>query len=68
MLYVFGYDINWWKSDGKLLITYVSTKEKEKKKKKKKRDTKLHCEKRRNEKLKKKMQTKEVHEVSSSQD
>ena len=40
-----------------------------KKKKKKKRDTKLHCEKRRNEKLKKKMQTKEVHnEVSSRQD
>ena len=38
-------------------------------KKKKKRDTLLHCEKRRNEKLKKKMQTKEVHnEVSISQD
>ena len=36
--------------------------------KKKKRDTKLHCGKRRNEKLKKKMQTKEVHELSSSQD
>ena len=38
------------------------------KKKKKKKDTKLHTEKRRNEKLKKKMQTKEVHELSSSQD
>ena len=34
MLYVFGYDINWWKGDGKLLITYVSTKEKEKEKEK----------------------------------
>ena len=27
---MYGYDINWWKGDGKLLITYVSTKEKEK--------------------------------------
>ena len=32
MLYVFGYDINWWKGNGKLLITYVSTKSKEKEK------------------------------------
>ena len=32
LLYVFGYDINWWKGDGKLLITYVSTKSKEKEK------------------------------------
>ena len=36
MLYVFGYDINWWKGDEKLLITYVSTKSKEKE-----RDTKV---------------------------
>ena len=41
MLYVFGYNINWWKGDGKL-ITYVSTKEKEKEKRYK---SKLHCEK-----------------------
>ena len=40
LLYVFGYDINCWKGDGKLLITYVSTKEKEKRYK-----SKLHCEK-----------------------
>ena len=60
MLYVFGYGKNWSKSDGKLLIFIMCLqKEKEKKKKKKrKRDTKLHCEKRWNEKLKKKMQTK----------
>ena len=25
---VLGYDINWWKGDRKLLITYMSTKEK----------------------------------------
>ena len=55
MLYVFGYDINWWKSDRKLLITYVSTKEKEKEKRYK---SKLHCEKK---KKIKRMQTKEVH-------
>ena len=42
MLYVVGYDINWWKGDGKLLITYVSTKSKEKEKRYK---SKLHCEK-----------------------
>ena len=42
MLYVFGYDINWWKGDGKLLITYVSTKTKEKEKR---YESKLHCEK-----------------------
>ena len=41
MLYVFGYNINWRKGDGKL-ITYVSTKEKEKEKRYK---SKLHCEK-----------------------
>ena len=40
MLYVFGYGKNWWKSDGKLLITYVSTKEKEKRHK-----SKFYCEK-----------------------
>ena len=63
MLYVFGYDINWWKSDGKFLITYVSSKSKEKEKRYK---SKLHCEKK---KKNKKMQTKEVHnEISSSQD
>ena len=63
MLYVFGYDINWWKGDGKLLITYVSTKSKEKK-----IDTKVsYIVKRR--KKNQRMQTKEVHnEVSSSQD
>ena len=57
MLYVFGYGKNWLKSDGKLLIFIVATKTKEKKKKNKKRDTKvnLHCEKRRNEKLKRRM-------------
>ena len=42
LLYTFGYDINWWKGDGKLLITYVSAKEKEKEKRYKR---KLHCEK-----------------------
>ena len=63
MLYVFGYDINWRKDDGKLLITYVFTKSKEKEKRYK---SKLHCEKK---KKIKRMQTKEVHnEVSSSQD
>ena len=40
LLYVFGYDINLWKGDGKLLITYVSTKEKEKQKR---YNSKLHC-------------------------
>ena len=65
MLYVFVYNINWWKGDGKLLITYVSTKEKEKEKRYK---TKLHCEKKKRIKIKR-MQTKEIHnEVSSSQD
>ena len=64
MLYVFGYDINWGKSDGKLLITYVSTKSKEKEKRYK---SMLHCKKKK--KKIKRMQTKEVHnEVSSSQD
>ena len=63
MLYVFGYDINWWKGDGKLLITYVSTKSKEKENRYK---SKLHCEKK---KKNQKNATKEVHnEVSSSQD
>ena len=53
MLYVFGYGKNWWKSDGKLLIFIMCLQKENEKKKKKKRDTKLHCEKRRNEKLKK---------------
>ena len=47
MLYVFGYDINWWKGDGKLLITYVSTKSKEKEKRYK---SKLLCEKKKKSK------------------
>ena len=64
MLYVFGYDINWWKGDGKLLITYVYTKSKEKEKRYK---SKLQLWK--EEKKFKRMQTKEVYnEVSSSQD
>ena len=63
LLYVFGYDINWLKADGKFLITYVSTKSKEKEKRYK---SKLHSEKK---KKIKRMQTKEVHnEVSNSQD
>ena len=34
LLYVFGYDINWWKNDGKLLIFLMCLqKEKEKEKK-----------------------------------
>ena len=65
MLYVFGYDINWWKGDEKLLITYISKEEKEKEKRYK---CKLHCEKKKRIKIKR-MQTKEIHnEVSSSQD
>ena len=63
MLYVFGYGKNWWKSDGKLLITYVSTKEKEKRHK-----SKFTLWKEKIWKVEKKMQTKEVHELSSSQD
>ena len=64
LLYVFGYDINWWKGDGKLLIIYVSTKSKEKEKRYK---SKLHCEKKK--KKIKWMQTKEVHnKVRGSQD
>ena len=50
----------WWK--------VVDIQKEKEKKKKKKRDTKLHCEKRRNEKLKKNAKKKKVHELSSSQD
>ena len=68
LLYVFGYDINWWKGDGKLLITYMFIKENEKEKEKKCK-SKLHCEKKKRRKKEKRMQTKEVHnEVSISQD
>ena len=52
------------------MLIFILCLQKQKKKKEKERDTKvnLHCEKRRNEKLKK-MQTKEVHnEVSNNQD
>ena len=62
MLYVFGYDINWWKGDGSFWLLMSLQK-----KKKKKRDTKVrYIVKRRKEE--KRMQTKEVHELSSSQD
>ena len=52
------------KSDGKLLI-FITCLQKEKEKKK---IQSYIVKKKRNEKLKKKMQTKEVHELSSSQD
>ena len=62
LLYVFGYDINWWKGDGKLLLLMCLQNQK-----KKKRDTKVSYIVKR--KKIKRMQTKEVHnEVSSSQD
>ena len=63
MLYVFGYDINWWKSDGKLLI-FITCLQKEKEKKK----IQIYIVKKKEMKSWKKMQTKEVHELSSSQD
>ena len=64
MLYVFGYGKNWWKSDGKLLI-FIMCLQKEKEKKKR---YKVTLWKEKKWKVEKKMQTKEVHEFSSSQD
>ena len=62
MLYVFGYGKNWWKSDGKLLI-FIMCLQKEKEKR-----YKVTLWKEKKWKVEKKMQTKEVHELSSSQD
>ena len=64
MLYVFGYGKNWWKSDGKLLI-FIMCLQKEKEKKK---EIQSYIVKKKKWKVEKKMQTKEVHELSSSQD
>ena len=63
MLYVFGYDINWWKGDEKLLILIMCLQIEKKKK------IQSYIVKREEMKSWKKMQIKEVHnEVSSSQD
>ena len=69
MLYVFGYGKNWWKSDEKLLIFIMCLKiEKKKKKREKEKRYKVTLWKEKTWKVEKKMQTKEVHELSSSQD
>ena len=68
MLYVFGYGKNWWKNDRKLLI-FIMCLQKEKEKKRKRKEIQSYIVKREEMKSwKKKLQTKEVHEVSSSQD
>ena len=67
LLYVFGYGKNWWKSDGKLLI-FIMCLQKRKRKRKKEKRYKVTLWKEKKWTVEKKMQTKEVLELSSSQD
>ena len=70
MLYVFGYDINWWKGDGKLLIFIMCLqKQKKEKRKRKEKQKKSYIVKREEMKSwKEEWKTKVHNELSSSQD